>query len=142
MELQLMKEGQNVAFSFITTDKLKNIDLLFKIIPNSSVKMSEAMQRVVELDYQKTAAELFPDLIDRQKAFEDLNTAFGKDSSKLKAATPQMPAPVGAGTPPGGSQPGALPQSGPSITSPNSLATAGAPVANTTANSNRNVPAV
>lgn len=140
MELGLMKQGQNVAFSFITTQKLKNIDLLIKIIPNSSIKMSEAMQRVVELDYQKTINTFYPDLVDRQKAFEELSTAFQKDPKKLIAATPQMPAPPGT-APAGGNQPNALPRSGPSVSSPNSMAAAGAPVANTTANSNRNLAA-
>lgn len=132
----LVKTGQNVAYSFITTQKLRSLDLKITIVPNSSVKMSKALQRALELEYQQRVNLLYPDMLNREEAFRQFNEAFDKNPEKMISGGGEMP--PGA-TPPGGVQPkeGMV---GPAVTTPNSAATAGVPNANTTQNSLRNVP--
>lgn len=142
--------GQNIAFSFVPIDLLKNIDLKIKIVPNSSVKMSEALNRALELDYQQKAALLYPDLMNRQEGWISFNEAFDKDPQKMtmQQAPAMAGSPLGSPTPapfganpapasPSASIPGAA-RSGPSASSPNSATAAGVPNANTAMNSVRN----
>jgi hypothetical protein len=137
-EVEYMKQGENVAFSFMTTDLLKNLDLKIKIIPNSSLKMSEALKRALELDYQGKVTQLYPDMLNREEGFREFNEAFDKDPQKMKMQSPS-PTPMEPGAPAG---PGAGPSAGPSSMTPNSAAAAGVPTANSTSNSMRNMAAV
>lgn len=140
-ELYYLHRGQNIAFSFITTDKLKKIDLKIKIIPNSSVKMSEAMERVTELDYQKNANTFYPDLLNREEAFKEFTRVFGKNPTKMMVQQGAVNPAVAGQTPAGGVQPNETPASGPSMSSPNSMAAAGVPNATSAGNSMRNMAA-
>lgn len=140
-EMEYGKQGENVAFSFMTTELLKNLDLKIKIVPNSSLKMSEALKRALELDYQAKVTQLYPDMLNREEAFREFNEAFDKDPQKMMmsagAPTPMqgIPPESPVGAPVG-------PSAGPSAQSPNTAAAAGVPTANTTQNSIRNIPAV
>lgn len=133
-ELFYMMKGENIAFTFITVDLLKNLDMKIKIVPNSSVKMSEALNRALELDYQSKAAALYPDKLNRDEGWISFNEAFDKDPQKMTSINPAMD-PSQMGQNPGQ---GAGPTAGPSPSSPNSATAAGVPTANSNMNAMRN----
>lgn len=145
-ELWYMARGQNIAFAFISTERLKHLDLKVVVVPNSSIKMSEALNRATELDLQQKVSLLYPDLLNREEGFKSLMEVFDKDPIKMMNA-PQQQAAMSAdqvlqnAKPNGGTQPNAtMPSSGPSTSTPNSAAAAGVPTANSTQNSARNIP--
>ncbi len=140
-ELWYMAKGQNIAFSYMSTELLKRLHLLIRIIPNSSIKMSESLRRAMELDYQKNVMTLYPDMVNREESFRSLNQAFDKVHEKMVTPAPQGQMPGQVPGQPGGAQPNAAPASAPSMNTPNSAAQAGVPDATSTSNSIRNIPA-
>jgi hypothetical protein len=130
-ELHYLAKGQNVAFSFISTEKMRSFKTKIRIIPNSSIKMSEALNRALELDYQKTVLTYYPTMLNQEEGFRSLNEVFDKDANKMMSQQGQQP------PQPGGEPPSA----GPSMNTPNSASAAGVPTANSDANSLRNIPA-
>lgn len=110
-ETDLMGRGSNVAFSYVTKQWLQDIELKVHIIPNSSVKMSEALQRATEIDYQKTAITLYPDIVNKAEMFRELNEVYDKDPNRMVAQSPEESAVQF--TPPGGEQPASKPMGAP-----------------------------
>jgi hypothetical protein len=111
-EGKLAEEGQNTAFTYVTIDWLNRLDVLVHIVPNSSIKMSEALQRALEVDFQAKTAELYPDIANREEMFRQFIEVYGKDPQKLIAPMPQQQIgpdgqPIGQAVPPGGIQPNA-----------------------------------
>jgi hypothetical protein len=139
-ELSGLMQGKNIGLAYITTEFLRTIDIRIKIIPNSSLKMSEALERALELDYQQKVNALYPDLLNREEAFKELNKAYDKDSTKLMVNAPsQGPSSLEQIMGPQGADAGAA--AGPSAGTVNSANQAGIPQANETLNSLRNIPA-
>lgn len=130
MEDQAAQQGKNVAYTYLTTEALNKFDVMVHIIPNSSLQMSEALKRALEIDYQDKVTKLYPDLLNRQEGFRELNEVYDKDSEKLIMPPPPPQAAPGtdqsggqgagqggmtpdqmqqAATPPGGDQPASPP---------------------------------
>lgn len=153
-ELGHLNRGENVALSYVTTEMLKSIDLTFRIIPNSSLQMSEALKRALELDYQQKANLLYGDLLNRDEAFREFNEAFDKDPMKMTNQGQSMMQPGQPGQPgqappsaPPGANPGAVPPGGiqpaqqgavPIPRQPFNAAQAGVPTLTSNLNSLRN----
>ncbi len=88
-----MIPGMPVKFS-VSPEFIRNWDGDIEIVPTSSVKQTKSGRQVLELNWQKVAAELFPDKVNRDAAFEDLARVFDKDVTRLRT-------PGGQGNPAG-----------------------------------------
>lgn len=77
-------------FLEITPESIRNFEFDVEIVPQSSIKMTEIQRQILELNYQKVMAELYPDMFDREQGFEDLNLKFGKDPQKARVQQPQQ----------------------------------------------------
>jgi len=88
-----MIQGESNIFK-INVNKLKNFKAILKIIPRSSVKETEAVERALELEYvDRTMGN---PLFDQQETAKSLAIAFKKDPQKaLAKQQQQMPGAMG-----------------------------------------------
>lgn len=84
-----MVPGMPVKFA-VHPDFIRDFDGDVEIVPTSSVKQTKSTRQVLELNWQKVAAELFPDKVNRDAAFEDLARVFDKDVTRLRTPGGQM----------------------------------------------------
>jgi hypothetical protein len=105
-ENKLAEQGQNTAFTYVTVDWLNNLDVLVHIIPNSSIKMSEALTRALEVDFQTNVGKMYSDIANREEMFKEFAEVYGKDPQKLMNGQQAQPVnPDGSPIEPGGVQP-------------------------------------
>ena len=118
-ERVLQKKSQaigNVEYAEITPEYLRNWEWESELVPQSSIKMNEQQKQILELNWQRTAIELYPDMFNRDAGFEELNRAFNKDVSKFKLSSPQQGVgqnpleALAAGAPPAGGRPSSMPK--------------------------------
>ena len=69
---------------------LRNMKMDIKIVPQSSIKMTETQRQILELNYQRVMNELYQDKFDRDYGFDQLNRKFGKDTNQARAKQPQQ----------------------------------------------------
>ena len=99
-----MIPGLPVKFS-VSPEFIRDWEGDIEIVPTSSVKQTKSTRQVLELNWQKVAAELFPDKVNRDAAFEDLARVFDKDVTRYRTPggqqNPLALLEAGAGSPPG-----------------------------------------
>lgn len=95
--------AEPVEFIEASPKFLRNIEGDVEIVPQSSIKMTEQKRQEQEILYQRVMMEMYPDKLDRDYGFEELNLKFGKDPVKAKVKQQPMGgigAPAGQGAAP------------------------------------------
>lgn len=89
----------NIEEVYMTADYIKDFSAGCRIVPNSSVKDSDALRRAQEDAYVDKIAAYFPDLVDRMKLFKQYNEVYDRDAEEIMVdQTQQKPsAPPGMG---------------------------------------------
>ena len=67
----------------ISLELIKSLKYYIRIIPNSSLKISKALQKALDQEYTITMMQAFPDLVNRRALAEDLTENFDKNPSRL-----------------------------------------------------------
>lgn len=75
---------ESAEFAEIRPDFIRNFEWDIDVVPQSSIKMTPAQRQILELNYQRIMAELYPDKFNRDAGFEELNRKFDKDPNKMK----------------------------------------------------------
>lgn len=74
---------EDVEVVEIPIEILQNLDLFIKIVPNSSVKISDSLKKALNLEYASTMVKLFPDISNRQAIAAELTEDYDKSPDKM-----------------------------------------------------------
>ena len=88
-ELDRQTVGET-EFLQVSPDFIRNMKAEIEIVPQSSIKMTESQKQILELNFQRIMAELYPDKVNRDESFNELVRVFNKDADKLKAEEGQQ----------------------------------------------------
>lgn len=92
---RVLQQGQGltepIEIMEIPPSLIRDMDMEIHIVPQSSVKMTEAQRRILEQNYQGVMTSLYPDKFNRDYGFEEMNRVFGKDPAKAKAIQQVQP---------------------------------------------------
>lgn len=78
---------------FILPDYIRNFEWDVVPVEGSTINENPEIKKALELDWQRVAAELYPDLLNREVAFEDLAKEFKKDIDRVKLKQPMQAQP-------------------------------------------------
>lgn len=83
--------NKNLEEVWMTAAYMKDFDAGCTIVPNSSVKQSEAMKRAMEERYQQHVLTFYPDLVDRSKLYRTYAEINEHDPDEVMLEQPANP---------------------------------------------------
>jgi hypothetical protein len=110
--LQEISAGKRLTRIAVTPDYIRQFEFDISLVPNKDSDMNQAEDRALEIQFQQTMLQMYPDLIDREQLASELIVTFGKDPAKVLKDThqqnqqrqqnPQNPMQAGQAPPQGG----------------------------------------
>ena len=90
--LEKQNKEKDMEIIELGVDFLRKLNLYVKIVPNSSIKISEALKKALNVEFAGTMVKLFPNVVNIRELAFDLVESFDKDPDKL-LATPEQSMP-------------------------------------------------
>lgn len=86
-----IKEGIDIEILEVPASYIRQLSVDLSIVKNSGYLSSKSTDMALGLEYIKYVTTLFPELVNKEALFEDLNEMYEKDTERLKAQAPQQP---------------------------------------------------
>lgn len=86
-----MKTGETVQIDAITGEYLRNVMFDIKLVPNPKTNETKDVQKALELEWAKTALELFPNEVNKEEIANGIAVIFGKDPAKVFSFNKEQP---------------------------------------------------
>mgnify|MGYP001567227829 CR=1 FL=1 len=81
--LEKQYSQEDVEIVEIPIELVQNLDLFIKIVPNSSVKVSDSLKKALNLEYTSTMVNLFSDIVNKQELASELTEDYDKSPDKM-----------------------------------------------------------
>ena len=81
--VQRTEEGINMEILEVPASYIRQLDVDISIVKNSGYMTSKSTKMAMELEYIKYVLSLFPDMVNKEALFEDLNEIYEKDNDRL-----------------------------------------------------------
>lgn len=95
-EIRLMREGAMTPPNIlerqfsetheiieVSMEALRRLKYYVRIVPNSSIKISQSLKKALDVEYATTMANLFPNLVNQRELATSLTEAFDKSPEKM-----------------------------------------------------------
>ena len=67
----------------IPVELIKDLNFYIRIIPNSSIKISQALKKALDIEYANTMMQFFPNLVEQRALATEVTEAFEKNPDRL-----------------------------------------------------------